>query len=158
MTSRVLLVFSLVSIVTAPAHSQQAGPPAANPAPNSPGNDDDEATGSGAGSALIAPTDPKARPVWLKQQMQAAIDARPLLAAKAKIGVAVVDITTGTELFARAADQKMSLASNAKLLTATAALGTLGSGFRWRTSVFVDDKTLDEATGVVKGDLYLRGH
>jgi D-alanyl-D-alanine carboxypeptidase/D-alanyl-D-alanine-endopeptidase (penicillin-binding protein 4) len=48
----------------------------------------------------------------------------------------------------------MNLASNAKLLTSIAALGTLGSGFRWHTSVYADK--LDDATGVVGGDLYVR--
>ncbi|HEY5949956.1 MAG TPA: D-alanyl-D-alanine carboxypeptidase/D-alanyl-D-alanine-endopeptidase [Kofleriaceae bacterium] len=144
-TSRVLLlVLLLVSIDTAPARSQQAT------------GEEDEAVGSGSGSAVVAPGDPKARPKWLKDQMQAAIDARPLLSAKAKIGVSVVDLSTGTELFARDPDKGMSLASNAKLLTSVAALGTLGGGFRWRTTVFVDDKALDETTGIVTGDLYLR--
>jgi serine-type D-Ala-D-Ala carboxypeptidase/endopeptidase (penicillin-binding protein 4) len=143
----VLLVLLLVSIVTGPAHSQQA-----------PSEEAEEAgsAGSGSGSALVAPTDAKERPKWLKEKMQAAIDARPLLAAKAKIAVSVVDTTTGTELFARDADKGMSLASNAKLLTSIAALGTLGGGFRWRTTVFIDDKALDETTGIVTGDLYLR--
>jgi D-alanyl-D-alanine carboxypeptidase/D-alanyl-D-alanine-endopeptidase (penicillin-binding protein 4) len=49
----------------------------------------------------------------------------------------------------------MNIASNAKLLTSVAALGTLGGGFRWRTSVHVDQ--LDDTTGVVTGDLYIRG-
>src|SRR6185312_10879747 len=79
------------------------------------------------------------------------------LSAKAKIGVSVVDINTGAELFAHGADKGMSLASNAKLLTSVAALGTLGGGFRWRTALFVDDKALDEKTGIVAGDLYVRG-
>ncbi|HTL37563.1 MAG TPA: D-alanyl-D-alanine carboxypeptidase, partial [Kofleriaceae bacterium] len=146
-TSRVLLVLVLVSIVTAPAHSQQVG------------SDEEEGvgSGSGSGSALVAPTDPKQRPKWLTQQLQAAIDSRPLLTAKAKIGISVVDISTGTQLFAKDADTGMSLASNAKLLTSIAALGTLGGGFRWRTAVLVDDQALDETTGVVSGDLYLRG-
>jgi serine-type D-Ala-D-Ala carboxypeptidase/endopeptidase (penicillin-binding protein 4) len=146
-TSRVLLVLLLVSIVTAPAHSQQAANEEA---------DEAGSAGSGSGSALVAPTVAKERPKWLKDKMQAAIDARPLLAAKAKIAVSVVDINTGTVLFARDADKGMSLASNAKLLTSIAALGTLGGGFRWRTSVFIDDKALDETTGIVTGDLYLR--
>ncbi|HEX5062035.1 MAG TPA: D-alanyl-D-alanine carboxypeptidase/D-alanyl-D-alanine-endopeptidase [Kofleriaceae bacterium] len=168
MTSRVVLVLLLVSIVTAPAHSQQAGsavPPAngsgagsAAAAGNPATNDDEEGEGSGSGSAIVAPTDPKARPKWLKEQLQAAIAARPLLTAKAKIGVSFVDITTGTELFAHDGDKGMSLASNAKLLTSVAALGTIGGGFRWRTTVLVDDKALDETTGIVTGDLYLRAH
>jgi D-alanyl-D-alanine carboxypeptidase/D-alanyl-D-alanine-endopeptidase (penicillin-binding protein 4) len=144
-TSRVVLVLLLVNIiVTAPAHSQQAG------------SDEDDTAGSGSGSALVAPVDPKQRGTWLKDQLEAAINARPLLAAKAKIGVAVVDIATGTQVFAHGADKGMNLASNAKVLTAVAALGTLGGGFRWRTSVFVDEQALDETTGIVKGDLYLR--
>lgn len=136
----------LVSIGAATAYSQQAG-----------SGEDEEAVGSGSGSALVAPTEAKQRPAWLKQQMQAAIDSRPLLTAKAKIGISVVDVTTGTELFAHGADKGMNLASNAKLLTAVAALGTLGGGFRWRTTAFIDDKALDETTGIVTGDLYLRG-
>jgi D-alanyl-D-alanine carboxypeptidase/D-alanyl-D-alanine-endopeptidase (penicillin-binding protein 4) len=50
----------------------------------------------------------------------------------------------------------MNIASNAKLLTTISALGTLGGGFRWRTAVFIDDKALDQTTGIVTGDLYLR--
>ncbi|HSD88621.1 MAG TPA: D-alanyl-D-alanine carboxypeptidase/D-alanyl-D-alanine-endopeptidase, partial [Kofleriaceae bacterium] len=38
-----------------------------------------------------------------------------------------------------------------------AALGTLGGGFRWRTAAFIADKSLDETTGIVAGDLYIRG-
>jgi len=162
----VVLGLLLVSIVTAPAHSQHAGsaaPPAANGSAAQAANpaattDDEEGEGSGSASAIVAPTDPKVRPKWLKDQLQGAIDARPLLAAKAKIGVSVVDITTGTELFAHGGDHGMSLASNAKLLTSIAALGTLGSGFRWRTTLLVDDKALDETTGIVTGDLMLRAH
>src|SRR5258705_8768804 len=67
----------------------------------------------------------------------------------------MVDLATGEELWAHEADKAMNLASNAKLLTSIAALGTLGSGFRWHTTVYAD--RLDEATGVVAGDLYIRG-
>lgn len=141
-----LVVLALVSIDTSPARSQ-----------GSAASEDDDAEGAGSGSALVAPADEKQRGTWLRDKLKAAIAARPLLAAKAKIGVAVVDITTGTELFVHDADKGMSLASNAKVLTAAAALGTLGGGFRWRTALFVDDRALDETTGVVTGDLYLRG-
>jgi D-alanyl-D-alanine carboxypeptidase/D-alanyl-D-alanine-endopeptidase (penicillin-binding protein 4) len=146
-SSRAVLVLVLVSIVTAQAYSQGSGSDV----------DDDEGAGDGSGSALVAPTDPKQRGKWLQDKLQATINTRPLLASSAKIGVSVVDVTTGTELFAREADKGMNLASNAKLLTAVAALGTLGGGFRWRTAVFIDDKALDQLTGVVTGDLYIRG-
>jgi D-alanyl-D-alanine carboxypeptidase/D-alanyl-D-alanine-endopeptidase (penicillin-binding protein 4) len=151
-------VLALVSIHTSTAHSQGSGsaaPPAATP--QATDEDDEEGAGSGSGSARVAPADPKARSKWLTEQLDATVAARPLLSAKAKIGVSIVDLETGTELYARDADKGMSLASNAKLLTTVAALGTLGGGFRWRTSVFIDDKAFDETTGIVKGNLYVRG-
>ncbi len=166
-TSRVaqslVLVLALVSIDTRSARSQGS---AATPAPAGSGSaqpaidttgDDEEGDGSGSGSARVAPADPKARGAWLVQELDGAIAARPLLAAKAKIGVAVYDLESGAELYAHDGDIGMSLASNAKVLTSVAGLGTLGSGFKWRTSVFIDDKSLDEATGTVKGNLYIRG-
>ena len=159
-----MAVLALVSIDTSPARSQgSAGSAAITVAPASitpsgEQEEEEESSGSGAGSAFVAPGDPKARRKWLDEKLQAAIDARPLLAARAKIGIAVTDLSSGDELFARDADRGLTLASNAKLLTTVAALGTLGGGFRWRTSAFIDDKALDETTGVVKGDLYLRAH
>ena len=120
-------------------------------------SDDEEGGGSGSGSALVAPKDPKERGKWLTDKLDAAITARPLLSARAKIGVAIYDLETGSELYSHDGDKGLSLASNAKLLTTVAALGTLGGGFRWRTAVFIDDKSLDETTGIVKGNLYVRG-
>lgn len=159
-----MLVLALVSIDTSPARSQgsgsTAGPGEGSGAPVlEMSGEDDEGTGSGttSGSARVAPADPKARGAWLTQQLDGAIASRPLLAAKAKIGVAVYDIETGAELYVHDADKGMSIASNAKLLTAIAGLGTLGAGFRWRTSIFIDDKSLDDTTGIVKGNLYVRG-
>lgn len=141
----------LVSIIAARAHSQGSG------SSGSGEGEEDELGEDGSGSAVVAPGDAKARGKWLTEKLQGTIDARPLLAAKAAIGVSVVDLSTGTVLFARDADRRMNLASNTKLLTAAAALGTLGGGFRWRTTVFIDDKALDRKTGVVAGDLYVRG-
>ncbi len=134
----------LVSIVTANAQPQGSG---------SSGSDDEEET-TGSGATLVAPKDAKAKSAWLTEHLTSAISARPTL-GKAKISVYAVDLGTGAELFAREADQKMNLASNAKLLTSVAALGALGGGFRWRTAVYADD--IDEATGQVKGNLYISG-
>lgn len=117
----------------------------------------EDLAGDDTTSGRVAPADQKTRAKWLVQQLDAAISARPLLAAKARIGVAVLDLESGTRLYAKDADKGMSLASNAKVLTAAAALGTLGGGFRWRTAVFIDDRSLDAATGTVKGNLYVRG-
>lgn len=115
---------------------------------------DDDAAGKAAGTVLVAPKDAKARDVWLAGKLTAAIGARPGL-SNARIAVAVFDVAAGRELFAHRADQGLNIASNTKLLTSVAGLGLLGGGFRWRTAVYVDD--LDEATGVVKGNLYVRG-
>lgn len=150
---------ALVSIDTGPALSQgSAGSGSAGSAAViEMTGDDDEGGGAGSGSARVAPKDPKQRATWLKDQLDQAIAVRPLLTVKAKIGVALYDLETGTELYSRDGDKGLSLASNAKVLTAIAGLSTLGGGFRWRTAVFIDDKSLDETTGIVKGNLYVRG-
>ena len=142
-----VVVLALVSIDTSRALSQ------GTPAPGS-AEPDDEASAPGSAALLVAPKDAKARDKWLQKQLDAAIAARPRLAG-ALITADVVDLSTGAELYAHDADRPMNLASNTKLLTSMAALGTLGGGFRWRTAVYVDD--LDDATGDVKGDLYVRG-
>jgi len=151
-TSRVAqslaVVLALVSIHTSTAHSQGSG------SAEEPSEDDES---GGSGSARVAPADAKARGKWLTEQLDAATAARPPPPAEARVGVAGVHLTAGTELYARDAEKGMSLASNAKVLTSVAALGTLGGGFRWRTSVFIDDRALDETTGIVKGNLYVRG-
>jgi D-alanyl-D-alanine carboxypeptidase/D-alanyl-D-alanine-endopeptidase (penicillin-binding protein 4) len=117
-------------------------------------DDDDEDSGSATGSANAAPHDARSRLPWLHERIRAAISSRPAL-AKEKLGIAIVDLVTGDELYSKDADVGLNLASNTKLLTTVAALGVLGSGFHWRTAVYSDK--LDEATGVVDGDLYVRG-
>src|SRR5262245_27777134 len=117
-------------------------------------HDDDDEESSGSGAKLTPPPDAKLRPAWLKEKLIAALASQPKL-ARAKFAAAMVDLVTGEELWAHEADKAMNLASNAKLLTSIAALGTLGSGFRWHTTVYAD--RFDEATGAVAGDLYVRG-
>lgn len=135
------------------AHAQPAQP--ADVAASTAEPVDEEAAPAATGSAkLVAPPDPKARTVWLAEHLAAALVAHPAL-AKAKIGVAVYDVHTNTELFAHEPDRGLNLASNTKLLTSTAALAQLGSGFRWRTAVYAD--AIDDKTGKIAGDLYLRG-
>ena len=155
-------MLALVSIDTGTARSQGTASSAAGSGSGSAAvidtnGDDDDGAGSGSGSARVAPADPKARAKWLEEQLNSALSLRPLLTAKARIGIAVYDVETGAELYSKDGDVKLSLASNAKVLTATAALSALGGGFRWRTAVFIDDKSLDETTGIVKGNLYIRG-
>jgi serine-type D-Ala-D-Ala carboxypeptidase/endopeptidase (penicillin-binding protein 4) len=62
----------------------------------------------------------------------------PLLATHAlgsHVGAVVTDLGTGTVLFSRNAGSEFAPASNAKLLTAVAALGTLGPSARFTTRV-----------------------
>lgn len=142
MVLAVLAVLAMSSIRAQPVHAQAAGDP-----------DDEDATGSGSGKPLVAPADPKARVAWLRDRVTAAIAAQPRL-GKAKIAVSVVDLATGNDLVAHNADRGMNLASTAKLLTSTAALATLGGGFRWRTSVYGAEP---DDQGVVTGELYVKG-
>jgi D-alanyl-D-alanine carboxypeptidase/D-alanyl-D-alanine-endopeptidase (penicillin-binding protein 4) len=113
--------------------------------------EEEEATAVGP-APLVAPPDPKARVLWLHDRIAAAIAGRPRLSG-ARVAVSVTDLASGREMVAHEADRGMSIASAAKLLTATAALATLGSGFRWRTAVYgapPDDK------GEIAGPLYVR--
>jgi D-alanyl-D-alanine carboxypeptidase/D-alanyl-D-alanine-endopeptidase (penicillin-binding protein 4) len=149
--SRAICVLALVSIGTGAAFSQGNGSDPGNPAPA--GSDEEEA-GSGSAVTLIAPKDPKARTSWLHDKLAAALTAHPTL-GKARIAAYVVELETGKPVFASNEGAGLNLASNAKLLTSVAALHALGGGFRWRTAIFADE--IDEATGTVKGDLYVRG-
>jgi len=100
------------------------------------------------------PADPAKRKAWLATELTAAIARHPELAG-ARIGVAFVDVDSGELLWSRDPDGQYSLASCTKLLTSSAALARLGPGFRWRTSIYAEQ--LDPATGVVDGNLYVRG-
>jgi D-alanyl-D-alanine carboxypeptidase/D-alanyl-D-alanine-endopeptidase (penicillin-binding protein 4) len=116
-----------------------------------------------AASIGLTPADPQPKPAadptvaradWLKRAIDAELAARAPLLGAARVGVAVVDLATGKPLYAHDGDGVYNLASNTKVLTATAALAALGPGFTWRTGVYAAD--LDPATGAV-GDLYVRG-
>lgn len=72
--------------------------------------------------------------------------------AGAQIGVAVRDVDSGRVIFERNSDQLLNPASNAKLLTAAAALTLLGAEYTFDTSVY------GELRGdTVAGPLVLRG-
>jgi D-alanyl-D-alanine carboxypeptidase/D-alanyl-D-alanine-endopeptidase (penicillin-binding protein 4) len=69
-----------------------------------------------------------------------------------KAGVAVVDVLSGTEIFAREGDAQLNPASNAKVFTAACALKVLGPEFRFRTELYGKVEG-----GAVRGPLYLKG-
>ena len=83
--------------------------------------------------------------------LQALVDAKAV--AKSRLGVAVYDLETGRYTHVHAHDVALNPASNAKLLTAAAALGLLGGGHTFATTV-----TGALEGGTVHGPLVLRGH
>ncbi len=71
---------------------------------------------------------------------------------KGKLGVAIVDVGTGEQLFGHNAGQPLNPASNVKLVTAAAALLELGADFCMQTGVY------GQVEGdAVRGGLYLKG-
>lgn len=72
----------------------------------------------------------------------------------AMIGLEVRNADTGKVLYKRNADQRLNPASNAKLLTSTAAMDILGPDRRWITRVRTDGNRHGKA---LVGDLYLQG-
>ncbi len=89
----------------------------------------------------------------LKQRIDEAIKTAEPKLTGATIGVAVVDSGTGQLLYQKNADSQFNIASNAKLITASAALALLGPNYRFRTQLFTDKL----ADGGIAGDLYIRG-
>ncbi len=117
--------------------------------------DEPAESGDDGGLPMVPPpADPDQRDEWLRTQLDAAVAARPGLAAAA-VGAVVVDVTTGKTLWSHRPDAPLNLASVTKVLTSAAALHYLGGGFRWRTSVLADK--LDPDTRIVEGDLFVRG-
>ena len=112
------------------------------------------AAGAPAAAPLPDPDDRDARNAWLQVRLGTLLGSRPRLAG-AKIGVSVVDLDTGTELYSKEPNLTLNLASNAKVITAAAALARLGPDFRWRTAAFAE--TFDPLTGTIKGNLFVRG-
>jgi len=108
-----------------------------------------------ADAAEPIPVEPDRRLAWLGARAAAILAARPTQLGAARVGVAIVDATTGKPLFVHDGDGRYSLASVTKVLTTGAALARLGADFRWRTAVYAD--RFDPATGRIDGDLYVRG-
>ncbi len=84
----------------------------------------------------------------------------PILADSAlsgtRYGVQVVNVQTGEEVFSRNADDALVPASVMKVLTAATALRTLGAGHRFSTYISTEAEL--GAGGVLKGDVFVRGH
>jgi D-alanyl-D-alanine carboxypeptidase/D-alanyl-D-alanine-endopeptidase (penicillin-binding protein 4) len=119
------------------------------------GDSDDHPTILGPSSPALPDADDQlGRVAWLKMRL-ATILASHVELASARIGVSIVDVDTGETLFEKDAAGRFNLASSAKVMTSSAALARLGTGFRWRTSAYAEK--WDPTTGTIEGDLYLRG-
>ncbi|GII79490.1 D-alanyl-D-alanine carboxypeptidase DacC [Sphaerisporangium rufum] len=88
----------------------------------------------------------------LVQDLDAILGASWLTPARA--GVVVRDARTGEQLYAQDPGKVFLPASNTKLLTSAAALDTLGTGYRFTTSVLGSGR---RAGSALAGDLYLKG-
>jgi len=74
----------------------------------------------------------------------------------ARVGFQVVDLETGEEVFAHDADSALNPASTMKVVTSATALKVLGPSYRFTTDVYTDGRV--DASGTLKGNLYIEGH
>lgn len=72
-----------------------------------------------------------------------------------EVGLQVVRVRTGEEVFAHEPDTPLVPASVTKILTAAVALRALGPAWRFRTELLTDGELTPE--GVLEGNLYVRG-
>ncbi len=95
---------------------------------------------------------PKDKLAQLTSQMEKILQSPPL--KKAKVGIRVVSMSDGEQIFSRRPELPLMPASNMKILTAAAALARLGTDYRFRTGVYGDDYI---RRGQLAGNLYLKG-
>jgi serine-type D-Ala-D-Ala carboxypeptidase/endopeptidase (penicillin-binding protein 4) len=74
--------------------------------------------------------------------------------AGALVGARVDSLTTGRTVFAHQADQLINPASVSKMFTTAAALCLLHPDYRWRTTLFTNERP---EKGAIKGPLYVKG-
>lgn len=86
----------------------------------------------------------------MRGQLRRVVDEFDL--GSADVGIVFVDVETGEVLFEHGADAQLNPASNAKIVTAAAALSILGPEYRFETGLYgrVDGAAVD-------GPLFLRG-
>jgi serine-type D-Ala-D-Ala carboxypeptidase/endopeptidase (penicillin-binding protein 4) len=100
------------------------------------------------------PDDPARDRILRLQEQLTGIVGGPVLSG-VRVGMRVIDATSGRTFFRSGGTTMMDPASNQKVLATTAALMRLGAGFRFRTEVL---GPAPDGTGVVRGDLFLRGN
>ena len=108
-------------------------------------------------AGLLAPAQPAAAatvsdPALAKKLASLMKDSR---VTGGKTGVAVFDAATGSELYQRKGSQAIIPASNTKIVTAAAAMHTLGPDYRFKTEVI---KRAKVTGSTLNGRLYLKGY
>lgn len=104
--------------------------------------------GVAAAPAAAAVPDP-----WLATRLSAVM-ADPRV-QRADSGAVVLDAGSGAVLYSRAASRALMPASTTKVVTAAAAMHSLGPTYRFRTEVY---RRASLAGGTVRGHLYLKGY
>ena len=104
-------------------------------------------------TALASGPQPEAQGATLWARINQCLVQKALKSAS--VGVHIVELSTGKEVYAKNADTALILASNTKLFTSAAALFHLGHGFRFCT-VLLRDGPVD-APGTVQGNLIVQG-
>lgn len=107
--------------------------------------------------ALVAPGAPvveQAKVVASLEQVLGPLTEDRLF-SDSTVGLQVVDVETGLEVFSHGQDAALTPASTMKAVTAAAALKELGPSFSFTTQVWMDGEL--NGDGVLQGDLYIRG-
>ncbi len=79
------------------------------------------------------------------------------LFSSADIGIQVVNVATGEEVYAYRADEDFLPASVMKVVTAAAALRSLGPEYQFTTAILRDEDAEIDAEGTLSGNLYVWG-
>lgn len=108
-------------------------------------------SGTGSLRAQPAPTIDEVRSE-LGSTIADTIEADPF--AGAFWGIRIINLESGEQIYQRNVDHVFTPASNAKLLTAVAALRRLGRDYRYRTRLYTDGRV---DNGVLRGNLIVRG-
>jgi D-alanyl-D-alanine carboxypeptidase/D-alanyl-D-alanine-endopeptidase (penicillin-binding protein 4) len=111
------------------------------------------ATVSGALGVAVSPPAQAAQDPGLVRKINSVM-ADPRV-QRAKSSAVVLDATTGERLYSRNGSMPRIPASNTKILTAAAALESLGESFTFHTDVFRRHQVV---SGVLQGPLYLKGY
>ena len=103
------------------------------------------------------PPDAASRPVPPRVRISRAIDRilSEEIPSRVRVSILVEKLATAETVYARQPKRILIPASNVKIVTAAAALTSLGPAFRFKTRV-LGDKPIDPQ-GVLKGNIYLEG-